>query len=383
MLKIPGKIPIQIYPVFAVAAVAIALINSNFQPLETLMWVGVICVSLLVHEFGHALTAVACGQRAAIDLVAFGGVTRRYGRSLPSWQEFLIVLNGPLAGLLLCILSYWILVNYGRTLPFPVQQLLAISYTANLFWTVVNLLPVHPLDGGQLLKITLEGIFGLKGLKTALFLSFILSLGLSIFFFMIQFILAGAFFLLFTFEGYRSWKSSLQITRQDDDRALHQFFRSAEKDFHKGQLSYAQEKLNSVRHQAGEGVLYTSATFMLAQILHAQGHDEEAYTLLLPLKNDFSPEIQQLFQQIAYRQRKWEEAIHMGNEVYQHQPTYEVAVLNAFCHGQMGQARPAVGWLKCALRNGLPNLKEIVKRSDFDPVRHDALFMSLLSSQGQ
>lgn len=377
MLKIPGKIPIQIYPIFAIVVLAISLINSNFQTVGTLMWIGVICFSLIVHEMGHALTAVACGQRASIDLVAFGGVTRRYGRSLQSWQEFLIVLNGPLAGLLLCLLSYWILISFGRSLPTHMQELLAISYYANLFWTIVNLLPVQPLDGGQLLRITLEGIFGLKGLKVALFLSFIISLALSIFFFIAQFLLAGAFFLLFTFEGYRLWKSSLPMTKQDNDRALQQFFKSAEKDFHKGQLSYAQQKLSIVRKQAGEGVLYTFATLLLAQILHAQGHDDEAYALLLSMKGKLPLEMQLLFQQLAYGQKQWEEAINMGNSAYQHQPTYQVAMLNAFCHGQLGQARPAVGWLQCALRNGLPNLPEIVKRKDFDPIRQDPLFTSL------
>lgn len=377
MLKIPGKIPIQIYPIFAVVVVAISLINSNFQPLQTIMWIGVICFSLLVHEFGHALTAVACGQRASIDLVAFGGVTRRHGRALKAWQEFLIVLNGPLAGILLSFLSYWALVTFRSSLSVHMQDLLYISYYANLFWTFVNLLPVQPLDGGQLLRITLEGIFGLKGLKVALFLSFIISLVLSVFFFMIQFLLAGAFFLLFTFEGYRAWKSSLAMTKQDDDRALQQFLKGAEKDFHKGHLDYAQQKLNIVRKQAGEGVLYTSATLLLGQILHAQGHDEEAYGLLHPLKSTLSPDLQLLLQQLAYSQKQWEESIRLGNTVYQHHPTYQVALLNAACHAQLGQARPAVGWLQCAIRNGLPNLQEVLQRSDFNAIRQDPLFVSI------
>lgn len=381
MLTIPGKIPIQVYPIFAVVVFAISLINSNFQPLGTLMWISVICFSLIVHEFGHALTAVACGQRASIDLVAFGGVTRRYGKALKSWQEFLIVLNGPLAGISLSFLSYWILLTFGNSLPTHLQELLAISYYANLFWTFVNLLPVQPLDGGQLLRITLEGLFGLKGLKTALFLSFILSLALSIFFFMTQFLLAGAFFLLFTFEGYRAWKSSLSMTKQDDDRALQQFLKSAERDFHKGQLSYAQEKLKIVRKQAVEGVLYTTATLLLAQILHAQGHDEEAYALLQPLKSTLTPDMQLLFQQLAYSQKQWEESIQIGNTVYQHQPTYQVALLNAVCHAQLGQVRPAIGWLQCAIRNGLPNLQQVLNRSDFNSIREDPLFASIASKR--
>lgn len=380
MLTIPGKIPITVQPIFAIVVLGLSLIYGNFQPLGTLMWVGVICFSLLVHEFGHALTAVACGQRASIDLVAFGGLTRRHGRALKSWQEFLIVLNGPLAGFLLSFVSYWIFTTYGSSLPAGVQHLLKISYLANLFWTLVNLLPVQPLDGGQLLRITLEGFFGLKGLKAALFLSFVLSAILSVFFFMTQFMLAGAFFLLFTFEGYRAWQNSLSMTEQDEDRALQHFLKSAEKDFHKGQLSYAQEKLNVVRKQAGQGVLYTSATVLLAQILHIQGHEEEAYVLLHPLQSVLAPDMQQLLQQLAYSQKHWEESIRLGTALYQHQPTYQVALLNALSHAQLEQARPAVGWLQCALRNGLPNPQAVFSRSDFNSIRQDPSFASLVNT---
>lgn len=379
MLTIPGKIPIQIYPVFIVVVLALSLVNGNFQFVGTLMWIGVIFVSLLVHEYGHALTAVACGQKASIDLVAFGGVTRRYGKGLKSWQEFLIVLNGPLAGIALCLLSYYILVTYGNALPNYLQDLLAISYYANLIWTVVNLLPVQPLDGGQLLRIVLEGLFGLKGLKTALFLSFTISFLLSIFFFMTQFLLAGAFFLLFTFEGYRAWKSSLSMTKQDDDRALQQFYKNAEKDFHKGQLGYAQEKLKIVRKQAEKGVLYNSATVLLAQILNTQGHAEEAYALLSPLKSELTPDMQALLQELAYHQKQWDESIRIGTLVYQYQPTFRVALLNAACHAQLGQVRPAIGWLQCAIRNGLPNLQAALNRSDFDRIRTDPQFVALLN----
>lgn len=377
MFTIPGRIPIQIYPLFVLVVTAISLINSDFQPLGALLWALVICFSLIVHELGHALTAMACGQRASIELVAFGGITRRYGKPLKHWQEFLIVFNGPLAGFLLCGLSYWLYYYLGGSSPVLLQDLLAISYLANLFWTIVNLLPVQPLDGGQLLRITLEGFFGLKGMKAAFFLSFIISLALSLALFIYHFLLAGSFFLLFTFEGYRAWKNSLPMTTQDDNRALQQFFKSAERDFHKGHYAYAQQKLNIVRKQAERGVLYTSATMLLAQIYHSQGHDSEAYSLLKPHKAKLTPETQLLLHELAYNQHLWQEAIDIGNQVYQYHPSYEVALRNAICHAQLGQVKPAVGWLQCAVKNGLPDLHEVLNKSDFNSIRQDPLFAVL------
>src|SRR3546814_18959362 len=57
----------------------------------TLVWTVIVFLSVLIHEYGHALTAVAFGQRARIELVALGGVTQRSGTKLNLWKEFIIV----------------------------------------------------------------------------------------------------------------------------------------------------------------------------------------------------------------------------------------------------------------------------------------------------
>ncbi|MBA3238409.1 MAG: stage IV sporulation protein FB [Parachlamydiaceae bacterium] len=376
MLTIPGKIPIRIYPLFLIVMIGISLLNSGFQLYLASLWAIVICVSLLVHEYGHALTAMFFGQRATIELVGFGGVTRRHGHAPTALQEFFIVLNGPLAGIALCGLSYFLSLH-AESWPLMVQQLLLISTYANAFWTVLNLLPVQPLDGGQLLRIILQGFFGLKGLKTALFLSFVISFLLAVLFFIYHQVLIGSFFLLFTFEGYRTWKNSLPMTSQDDDKALQQFLKSAEKDYRKGQLGYAQQKLIAVRKHAASGVIHTSATLLLAQIYHAQGHNSEAYNLLLPLRDTLTPDLLLLLHQLAYAEKQWKTAIDIGAALYQHQPTYDVALTNALSHAQLGEAKPSVGWLQCAIKNGLPNFKEILSMEAFNPIRQDPLFENL------
>jgi stage IV sporulation protein FB len=58
MLRIPGKIPIAISPAFWIFAALIGYLNSQ-SFIGTIIWIGIIFVSVLVHEFGHALTAAA------------------------------------------------------------------------------------------------------------------------------------------------------------------------------------------------------------------------------------------------------------------------------------------------------------------------------------
>src|SRR4051812_44657305 len=100
MIKIPGKIPISIHPLFWLLAAFIGWMSS-YTLSGTLLAICVIVFSVLFHEFGHALTACAFGQKTRIELAVFGGFTYRQGRKLKLWEEFFVVLNGPIAGLIL------------------------------------------------------------------------------------------------------------------------------------------------------------------------------------------------------------------------------------------------------------------------------------------
>ncbi len=102
ILQFPGRIPITIYPTFWLFAALIGYLNSG-SLIGTLIWIGIIFVSVLFHEFGHALTALLFGQHPRIELVALGGLTYHDGQKLPFWKQFFIVLDGPIFGFLLAI----------------------------------------------------------------------------------------------------------------------------------------------------------------------------------------------------------------------------------------------------------------------------------------
>src|SRR5690606_38971533 len=97
-----------------------------------------------------------------------GGVTQYDGPKLKKWQQFLIVFNGPFFGFLLFAAATFCLQFAWSETPL-LKVGLHLMQIANLFWTVVNLLPILPMDGGHLLRIVLEKFFGMKGLRIALF----------------------------------------------------------------------------------------------------------------------------------------------------------------------------------------------------------------------
>lgn len=377
MISIPGSIPIHIFPFFWFLILMIGWINSaSIQ--GTVIWAIVIFISVLIHEYGHALTAVAFGQKAEIELFGFGGLTKREGKHLKRWKEFIIILNGPLAGFLLVFLSAvligWIHAGEKKILLYALK----VAFNVNLFWTILNLLPVLPLDGGHLLRVLLEGAFGVKGLKIAYFVSMLLAAVIGCYFFLTQELFIGAVFLMMAFEGYRSWTDVKELSSDDLNQELQRLLKEGIKDLQEGRQQEAWDKFAWVREHVSKGLLYVTATQYAARLLAEQGKLKQAYDWLLPLKNRLSPDYLFLLQQLAYQMQEWEETVKIGEQLYQQVPSSEVPLLTALSYAIMGQAKQAVGWLRCAAQMGVPNLGQILAKREFDAIRQTEDFQSLL-----
>lgn len=131
-----------------------------------LIWGAIISFSVLVHELGHALSARAWGYSPIVQLVGLGGRTLPNAPGEIPWdREVLLTLAGPSAGLLLGVLSGGAMLGLdaaGVTNEVLLYTLRA-AFLANLFWALVNLVPVAPLDGGHIARAVLMHLFGRKG----------------------------------------------------------------------------------------------------------------------------------------------------------------------------------------------------------------------------
>ena len=119
---------------------------------------------VLMHEFGHALACRQVGGTAnQILLWPFGGVAyvnppQRPGATL--WS----IAAGPLVNVALLLPLYAAVkvghsVGWAQTMHDPYNFLRAVFYI-NLSLLVFNLLPIYPLDGGQILRSLLWFVFG-------------------------------------------------------------------------------------------------------------------------------------------------------------------------------------------------------------------------------
>jgi len=123
-------------------------------------------VSILGHELGHAFAIQRLTRQKTDVVIGFGGVTLSGGTRFPGHQV-LISVAGPLVGALIGAVCWG--VAYSQVpghpgwppwhLPWPeptVLQMFLFHMTwISVAWTILNLLPVTPLDGGQALRALL------------------------------------------------------------------------------------------------------------------------------------------------------------------------------------------------------------------------------------
>jgi len=368
MISIGGKIPITIHPIFFLVAAIIGFLSSQTLG-GTALWILIIMISVIVHEFGHALTAIIFGQKARIELVGFGGVTHHNGKALKPWQSFLVVLNGPMAGFLLCGVAYFLYIAIPQT--GALHYALTIAVFINLFWTVINLLPIQPLDGGKLMAIVLEKTFGPRGVRLSYFLSIILAMLFAFLFFMIGLVIAGAIFFLFAYESYRAWSSLKNITLSDRDEELQEMLKKAADKMQAHDVIAAENLLETILSRTQEGLIYQSAHELLSRIYFERGDYERAYVNLYPIRDALSPEITVMFHQLAGILEKWDVVQELSETAYGAHPNYQTALLNATAEAVTGNQQATMGWLMRAQNDGASNIQVYVQRSEFDPFRDE------------
>lgn len=149
--KIAG-IPVHVQPVFFVISGLFGLRYLEIGIEVVGIWVLATFVSILVHELGHGFALKIFGQPSAIVLHGFGGVTispRRAGMSKA--RGVIVSLAGSLTALVVLWLPMRQLLKSDWIFSQPDNLIWLIYFLQfqNLWWSIANLLPIRPLDGGN------------------------------------------------------------------------------------------------------------------------------------------------------------------------------------------------------------------------------------------
>jgi stage IV sporulation protein FB len=168
---------------------------------RVLAWVVAGFLSIFIHEMGHALTMRHYGARQVhIVLHGFGGYAtceRRFGRQ----QDFFVSAAGPFFQMAAGVAMWWVMdamPDSGKLVWHFMQAFVSVS----LYWAVLNLFPIIPLDGGHIM----QAVLGPRRLKIALTVSLVCALGFAAYALTTGRIFIVIFFGLFAFNNWKQMR---------------------------------------------------------------------------------------------------------------------------------------------------------------------------------
>jgi len=195
-----GKIPVEISPSFFVVAALLGY-SPHEDLVELGLWILIVLGSVTAHELGHALAGRTFGLEPRIVLHGAGGTTSwTTQRSLSTSRRVAISLAGPCAGFVVGFVVWAVnalahpttngMSGASALYAFVLRNILFVNFG----WGVLNLLPMLPLDGGNVMARLLDAATGGRGHRPALVVSIVLAAAIA---------LAAGLSVLFL--GARSW----------------------------------------------------------------------------------------------------------------------------------------------------------------------------------
>lgn len=227
--------PVRVHPFFWLAAF---ILGGSGDGLSLLIWVAALFGSILIHELGHSLMMRRYGISSHIVLHMMGGlaIPDSYGfgsRSNDPRSSILISFAGPAAGFLFAGIIILAIVGTGGQFqvnpdfgfPYyrfalnvvhvpgevnPWESLAHVLLYINILWGLVNLLPVFPLDGGQIARTVMIDQDPGRGAINSLWLSVFAGGGMAA----VGILMLGSFFvaIMFGMLAAQSYMAIQQMT---------------------------------------------------------------------------------------------------------------------------------------------------------------------------
>lgn len=219
-----GRIPARIHPLFWGVTLLFGVLMPNPTGVTVALWVAAVLVAITVHELGHALAAKAYGWSPRIVLYGMGGLAI-YRPGHQSWlSRAIIAFAGPGSGFLLAGLIIGSVLVSGHSVnlaPLPLSigdgpalggrlgMFVTFSMFVNVFWGLLNLAPVQPLDGGAILSAILGKVRPRDSLALSFQVSMFVAGGLALLFL----VLFNSLFMtvMFAALAYNNWHNWQQM----------------------------------------------------------------------------------------------------------------------------------------------------------------------------
>jgi Zn-dependent protease len=342
--------PVHVRRGFLVFMVLIVVLYGN----EYGVWLaGSIAAFTLIHELGHAVAARSSGATAEISLDFFAGYASYTSpQPLSRRVEAMIALAGPLthiaAGfLVLAVMGVNPLDAVGTG---PTDAARAVWWAGPVIGAF-NLIPVLPLDGGNVVTSALDGVLPGRARSVMAYVSVALTAAAAVVFAL------GA--QLRWFVPFLGLLLLMQLQLLFDERERH-----AVSPFDKAMAALRAGNESKARRIATNGLRRPSSSPLVPTALDGPGVRELLAVLPRPLPFG-DPWNEYLLTNLLVGSGEYREAATYGADSYARQPQPMLAATIARAAGALGDADTAVAWLRAAANSEGPaaNLVAVIDRA--------------------
>lgn len=156
------------------------------EALATVVFVCLLFLCVLLHEFGHVFAARRYGvQTPDITLLPIGGVARLERIPEKPAEELVVALAGPAVNVVIAALLFLVLGGFpameATEVQSPGRGILERLAWVNIALVVFNLIPAFPMDGGRVLRAFLAWRMGyVRATQTAAAVGQVVAFGLGL-----------------------------------------------------------------------------------------------------------------------------------------------------------------------------------------------------------
>ena len=262
-----GSIPVRVHGSFLLIVAMLGL-NPGLGLLGLAQWIVVVFVGVLLHELGHALVGRSFGLTPQIDLVGFGGLTSwsaGNARELGAGKRIAISLAGPFTGIAIGV-GYAIYLRTRAGLPpfsfFDHETPDSTIVFVNAWWGVLNLLPILPMDGGNVLFQSLNWLTKGRGEKPARLVSAAIAVVAAVCAYVFWKSIYGAGLAgIFAFQNIQAYRAA---SAREDDAPLRERLKAGFGALEHGDPNDAIRVAGEVLSQAADPAVRTDGVRLLA-----------------------------------------------------------------------------------------------------------------------
>lgn len=437
-LKVFG-IPVTVEITFVLMALVLGS-NRRADAAALIEWIGVVFVSVLFHELGHALVGRAYGLEPRIRLYAFGGLTSwARGQDISPGRSILLSAAGPGAGFFLGGLVFFVAIVLGPGGSSFAKNTVGDLLWVNIGWGVLNLLPIRPLDGGNIALSLEQLITGNKNGRITQIGSLVLALAAALWA-----LSAGQYWILML-TGLMGFSNGQDLflalkTRLDKPlrselneawrcaatgdpgaavRRAEDALRRARSDevrresrwilvtglYQQGSIERATEEFKRLQARSGadsfrgfgdelDGVrapLFFQAAFNISGmpaigywygelLIRAKRYEEVFELCARPELHDQSGRLYLLLESAAFQDGEYAVSARAGALAFAREPLPEVAYNVACAFARQSDIDQAIKWVKVALDAGFKDLELLSTDPDLDSLREHAEFQQATTS---